>query len=230
MGEHFGSFLIVERGAPFSRGDIILLNRERLIIGRSWENWTPHVSFSSMYVSREQAAVEYCDNHYTISNLSSRQNQFFLNKKNLEKGDIQVLHHGDVISFANDGIELFFCKGMEPGETIELTPKNRRISVFFDDKNLKFYVFGKEIELTGKCYLLFRLLCENKGRAISHEFIKQSVWPERGRGVDGLQQVTDEEVVTVVHRLKERLGSYENLIENIRGYGYILNENRINEK
>jgi DNA-binding winged helix-turn-helix (wHTH) protein len=70
--------------------------------------------------------------------------------------------------------------------------------------------------------VLLHLLYENQGRAVSTLEIKRAVWQEREPGADGMPLVTNEELATLVYRLRKRLGPYKDLIRTVPGYGYML--------
>jgi DNA-binding response OmpR family regulator len=49
-----------------------------------------------------------------------------------------------------------------------------------------------------------------------------NVWPERELGADSMPLVSNEEVTTLVYRLRKRLESHDHLIRTVSGYGYLL--------
>jgi DNA-binding winged helix-turn-helix (wHTH) protein len=57
---------------------------------------------------------------------------------------------------------------------------------------------------------------------VSDREIKRAAWSERGVGVDGAPLVTDEELTTLVYRLRQSLEPHGDLIRTLRGYGYML--------
>lgn len=76
---------------------------------------------------------------------------------------------------------------------------------------------GEELELTATEFKLLYLLVERKGRVQTRENLLVNVW-----NYDS--DIETRTVDTHVRRLREKLGSYANLIETIRGVGYRVSE------
>jgi len=56
--------------------------------------------------------------------------------------------------------------------------------------------------------------------------IRLEVWPERVKDDRGNPLVDDEEITTLVYRLRNQLGECGAMIRTIRGYGYLLDLER----
>ena len=90
--------------------------------------------------------------------------------------------------------------------------------VAIDDRCKRVTVYGAEIQLSPKEYLLLRLCAGDPGRVFSHEEITDRLWPERGPA-DAV------DIKQYVHLLRTKLGKVpkgRNLIENVKGFGYRL--------
>jgi two-component system phosphate regulon response regulator PhoB len=74
---------------------------------------------------------------------------------------------------------------------------------------------AREIELTLTEFKLLRELLVNKGRVRSREVLLNNVW---GYTFEGYDRTVD----THVQRLRRKLGTYGNMIETVRGVGYMV--------
>ncbi|MGV2805992.1 CadC family transcriptional regulator, partial [Clostridium perfringens] len=53
------SFLMVERGNPYERGDVIALTKPITVLGRKGQHFDPDIAFDNIFVSRQPAALLY---------------------------------------------------------------------------------------------------------------------------------------------------------------------------
>ena len=75
---------------------------------------------------------------------------------------------------------------------------------------------GSEIVLTAMEYKLLLIFISNRGRVLSRRQLLHNIWDVAG------DFVTDNTLTVYVKRLREKLGSGEELIETVRGLGYRL--------
>jgi len=87
---------------------------------------------------------------------------------------------------------------------IALDPRARRVTVD-----------GKEVELTNKEFELLRCLMEHRGRVLTRTQLKELVWDF---SFDAKTKVVD----LYVHYLRRKLGEAGDLIETVRGVGYVV--------
>lgn len=73
-----------------------------------------------------------------------------------------------------------------------------------------------ELSLTLKEFDLLAVLIKNKGRVMSREELLNSVW-----NIDA--EIESRTVDVHIRTLRQKLGRYENIIETIRGVGYVIN-------
>jgi pSer/pThr/pTyr-binding forkhead associated (FHA) protein len=213
------AFLIVEKGEPYQPGEALPLVGEKVWLGRPSEGWVPHIPFDSPFISRRHATIECKDGVHFLTDNPENRHGTSLNGKRLAPGEPRELKDRDRISLARDAVVLIFATatpiGSEtwdyPGSQLILEPERREVTLD-----------GQPLPLTGKLYALLALLYENQGRAVSARDIKKAVWKERVTGADGMPLVTDDELRTLVYRLRKRLGPYGSLICTIEGYGYML--------
>jgi two-component system phosphate regulon response regulator PhoB len=85
--------------------------------------------------------------------------------------------------------------------------------VILDDQAHQVTVDGEEVVLTATEFRLLKLLMERKGRVQSRENLLTNVW-----NYDS--EIETRTVDTHVRRLREKLGSYSDMIKTMRGVGY----------
>jgi DNA-binding response OmpR family regulator len=88
--------------------------------------------------------------------------------------------------------------------TVALDPLSRRVSVS-----------GENIELTAKEFDLLECLLRNRGRVLTREELKEYVWDF---SFDAQTKVVD----LYVHYLRRKLGDKGNIVETVRGVGYVV--------
>ena len=99
---------------------------------------------------------------------------------------------------------------LTPGQVIE------EMGPFRMDKNsLKFYLEGKEIELTGTEFKLLIYLLEHQDAELNRVDLLTYVWGYS-------QQAQSRTLDTHMKRLRQKLGEYANCIQTIRGIGYLF--------
>lgn len=222
MEKQLGAFLIVEKGDPYGKGETLQLAGDSVLLGRRWGDHQPDLSFTRPYVSRSHATIAYEDGRYTLTDLSTSKHGTKVNGRRLERGAPCQLNHGDRIGLAEDEVVLVFWAGLEAGETLDFPARKGTATLVINDERKEVLLEGRPIELKGKPYDLLYLLYRRRGRVVSRGEIKNEVWPERDRDDRGAALVGDEEVATLVHRLREQLGQHGRLVRNIRPYGYML--------
>lgn len=215
------AFIVVEKGTPYKKGDVLPIRKEKIVIGRFWEDNKPDFSFDSPYVSRSHIMIECDKESYTLTDAKSKHGTK-VNKKEIEKGAPCELKHLDKISMAKDEVVLVFCCGIDPGETLDFSLSSSKRELVLNEERHEVLLKGSRLNISGKIYELLYLLVQNKNCAVSEEEIKRVVWSERARDDKGEPFVTEEEVNMLVYRLRKELGDYGSVIKTIRGYGYML--------
>ena len=164
-----------------------------------------------------------------MTDLPGSRHGTWINNERLAPGVPRKLKDRDRIGLAREEVVLTFAmvgltvgetwdylellSGTQPKDVIVLVPERREVIV--NDQVLM-------PSLSGKLYVLLEVLYDNRGAAVSDFTIKMKVWPERGLGADGRPLVTDEELATLVYRLRKRLDPHGDLIRTVPGYGYML--------
>jgi two-component system phosphate regulon response regulator PhoB len=85
--------------------------------------------------------------------------------------------------------------------------------LIIDDQQHEIMMDGEAISLTATEFRLLKLLMARKGRVQTREHLLVSVWQYDA-------EIETRTVDTHIRRLREKLGSYADMIETIRGVGY----------
>ncbi|ADI02021.1 FHA domain-containing protein [Syntrophothermus lipocalidus] len=224
-----GAVLIVEQGEPHDKRTAIKLAPGEALIGRPWKTHHPDIPFTSLYISKKHAVLSFQDNQATITDLASRHGTQ-VNGNQLVPYEPYPLKHGDIISLAGGIVLLTFHNMYETEfeQTLDLTqpPANRSIlpqSLVVNGDRREVLLNGKPLRLSGKDAELLIVLYENRGKAISYDEIRRRVWPERPPSPQtNVPDVGNDEITSLVYRLRKRLGQHGNLIVTIPRYGYML--------
>ena len=227
------AFFIVQQGSPHDEGSILLLQSEKVIVGRSWGEHTPDISFDDPHISRNHAEIIYDNEHFTITDLPNSKHGVEINGETLEKGVPHKLKHNDEVNMAKGTVVLRFCYQTEEGATLDLgeffdadklvvKTEDTQQFIIVDENRREVLVEGKEIQprITGNEFELILLLYKNQGKAVPHEEIINWVW----RDVANRDTILRQDVNTLAHRLRKSLGKYGKHIENIPSYGYRLDQ------
>lgn len=224
------AFLIVEKGEPYSAGEVVPLVGDKTLLGRSSREYQPDLAFDSPYVSRQHATIEFSEGAHALTDLESRHGTH-IDGARLAPGEAYDLRDRDRIILARDEVMLTFSlahsAGSETWDYAESQPESLAAQspgpvVILNRDRCEVIIDGRVLELSGKPYDLFCLLYESRGRVVSHVEIKRVVWQERGLGADGMPLVTRDEVTTLINRLRNGLEPYRDLVRTFRGYGYML--------
>jgi pSer/pThr/pTyr-binding forkhead associated (FHA) protein len=166
--------------------------------------------------------IEVKDESCFLTDLESRHGTS-VNGKRLVPGESCELKDRDRISLARDEVVLVFSTTAPTGgETLDYPEPQPDPLLILDPDRREFILDGQPLGLSGRLYDLLLLLYENRGRAVSILDIKAEVWQERGLGADGMPLVTNQEVYTLVRRLRKRFGPHRDLVQTSRGFGYML--------
>lgn len=222
VGSGHVGVLLVEKGDPYKGGELVSLVGGRFTIGRTHGAQRPDLAFSGLGISRAHARIDRGAPGWEITDLASN-NGTLVNGERLRPGVARPLRDGDRIELGRRDVVLVLLLQTAPGDTITY-PRGEVSGLALHEGRRAVLVDGQVVALAGKLYELFRLLWAGRGQAaVSHETIKREVWYDRQPLVTGQADVSDEEVATLVHRLRGQLGPYGDCLRAIRGYGYLLN-------
>ena len=221
--------LIVEEGDPYEKGSEIGLPSSHILIGRPWKDHQPDIPFTSLYISKKHASIDFDQNRCIINDLDSKHGTQ-INGIPIQPYQPCFITHGDLIGFAQGIVNLRVCAvyDSEVENTIDLIQSNTNkndsnSSLLIVTQRREVFIEGNKISLFGKDLTLLLVLFENRNRALSYNEIKAKVWPERPMGIDSnVPDVGNDEITALVYRLRKRLNNFGSLIVSIPRYGYRL--------
>ncbi|MFD4518899.1 MULTISPECIES: FHA domain-containing protein [Paenibacillus] len=220
------SFLMVERGNPYERGDVIPLTKPMMVLGRKGQHFHPDIAFDNIFVSRRHAALLYRNGHFSIKDLDSKHGTY-VNKERLAPQEEVPLQHGDIIVLAGDLIVLSFSI-LSMDETMDITPLIKHLAAIETSGGFQLnpfkqeMVYGEDVyAFSEKEYKCMELLIHHQGQFVSKEQLKTYVWPERSCSTDEVPDVSSEELNALIYRVRKKTRNIL-AIESIRGKGYIL--------
>ncbi|MFC7678799.1 FHA domain-containing protein [Paenibacillus sp. GCM10028914] len=220
------SFLVVERGNPYERGDVIPLNNPLMTLGRKGKQWNPDIPFDNVFVSRKHAALIYKNGLFYIKDLNSKHGTF-VNQERLAPSEEKVLEHSDLIALAGDLIVLSFSS-VSMDETMDITPQMKQMAAYKPSDRVELdpfkqeFVFEEEVyAFSEKEYKCIEILINHKNQFVSKEQMKCWIWPERSYSEGDVPDVSAEELNALIYRVRKKTRHILS-IESIRGRGYIL--------
>jgi pSer/pThr/pTyr-binding forkhead associated (FHA) protein len=225
------AYLIVEKGLPYSAGDVLPLFGGTTLLGRNSKECQNDIAFTSPFVSRRHAVIEGRDGEFTLTSLIEAKHGTTVKGVLLEPGAPYTLRAGDRIGLTDGLVVLVFAVvGSAGSETWDFParppeprePPKPEPPVAFNPERREVIVDGSPRTLTDRLFNLFSILYDNRGRAVSDLEIKKAVWSDYELGVDGKPLVTDQELSTLKYRLCQILEPHGDLIRALRGYGYML--------
>ncbi len=99
--------------------------------------------------------------------------------------------------------------------------KNKVISInniiHVDMQKYKVFIKDKEIKLTTTEFNILTILAQHRGWVLSRDQLLDHLWGDE-------KIVVDRTIDVHIRHLREKLGKYSNVIKNIRGVGYKLEE------
>lgn len=110
-------------------------------------------------------------------------------------------------------VDKILSRNMHTSDSENIPVRIQIGGVILDEETHQVTVDGKEIVLTATEFRLLKQLMERKGRVQSRENLLTNVW-----NYDS--DIETRTVDTHVRRLREKLGSYANMIKTMRGVGY----------
>ncbi|MBU1055524.1 MAG: FHA domain-containing protein [Proteobacteria bacterium] len=214
------AYIFIEKGNPYDKGTLIPLSKKSISIGRQFSADEPDIAFSNPVISRNHLLIEWKNGSYQAVDKNSK-NGTKINDKKLEKSTFYELGNGDRLRLANDTAILLFSYEVKP-TTVTMHEESEELQIRFNADRRELFIESQKIVLRGNLYELFGVLYKNRGKVVSHSEIKEAVWPERARDEKGEPFTSEEEIHVLMMRMRHKLGAYSRFLNNIRGYGYIL--------
>lgn len=219
--------LIVEKGEPLEKGSSIKLPPKEILLGRTWETNRPDISFSSPYISKKHAMIDYKNGLFTVTDLASKHGTA-VNGTGIIPNHPYILKNGDQISLSKDEAILIFngAPEEETSDFFDLKPKfsgPAQDSLSINQERREILIDGKVLYLSGKDMELLLYLHRNRCKAVSYNEIKTGIWPERPPGsAGGVPDVGADEITALIYRLRKKLGKHGHRIVTVPRFGYML--------
>lgn len=224
--------LYVIHGEPYRSGTCVNLNEDETLVGRASHQLTPDLAFTNAFISRKHFIIRKEGDKAVLYDLGSRHGTE-INGVRLTPHTPYPLSNFDIIKLAK-GMTVLHFSYMFADQTLDIEPlsitkqfKAPELPLKIDWEKRECYVNSKRIPMSEKEYLLIKVLSENANRLVALEDIKSSVWPERSTGVDGVPNVTLDELNALVYRVRKKYGKDTFLISAVRGIGYVLESESI---
>jgi len=214
--------LIMETGEPYESSSEIQVETCPVLIGRLSNTFKPDICFSSLHISRRHASLICEGGIFKLVDLGSKHGTS-INNERLVSGTAYELHDGDRISLSNGVVSFWFCDNRNDDITIDFDSTNDNDishipSMIINVERREVLVDRIDAGLYGKEMDLLLCLYTNKNRGVSYDEIRRSVWPERWK--DGYIDVNNNEITTLVHRTRKKLGPHGKSIVSIPRFGY----------
>lgn len=216
--------LIVEQGTPFEEGAFIPLSGVKTVLGRQGNQWDPDIAFNNVFVSRKHLIIHRKNGQFFIEDLNSKHGTF-LNNQRLKANEQVPLRVTDKITLANELIQLSFSANLDV--TFDMLPVNKSVAghvatdCYLDPLKQEAVIQEVPYQFSGKEYMCFEYLLQNRDGFVSKEALKKKVWPERCGNAEETPDVSNEEINVLLYRIRRKT-QRQICIENIRGKGYIL--------
>lgn len=222
--------LYIIRGEPYRPGTCIQLNRADIELGRMSKESNPDVEFSNIFISRKHLSIRREGEKAVLYDLGSRHGS--------EVNGVRVIPHAPYVLETNDRIELArgtavlhftYTSGEETleFESIRENPETVCLAAGHAEvlwEKRECHVDGQKILMSEKEYLFLKLLHQNINRLVTISEIKSHVWHDRMPAMDGLPDVTADEINALIYRIRKKYGRETFQITAVRGNGYILED------
>jgi pSer/pThr/pTyr-binding forkhead associated (FHA) protein len=209
MSEQLAPMLVLYTGESIQKQWPVL--QKTMTIGRSGDC---DIVLPERQISRYHVRIELEAKGYVLRDLGSKNGTYVNGEKISEQA--WSLHDGDEIVLANV-VHFGFIAGEATLPLDEGSLSRGMLVINTATKNVQ---VGRKVldpPLSPAQFSLLSLLMEHRKRVVSREEVIDVVWPDAEGGV------TDQAVDALVYRLRERLeelGTGENYVETIRGYGF----------
>lgn len=224
--------LYMEKGEPFAPGARILLEREETVFGRPSHDAVPDVALLNAFVSRRHLMIRQEHGQPVIVDLGSKHGTE-LEGRVLQPHVSYPLHEMDVISLAKGMVVMRFSHHFSD-QTLELEPRivmgqkpKEPPSLRVDQEKRVCFVNGEAVYMSEKEWRLFLMLYEKANILVTIEDIKRAVWPERTPDPLGVPDVGNEELSSLVYRVRKKLQHSHFNIQTIRGGGFIFETDEV---
>lgn len=222
--------LYVEKGEPYHPGSCVILDTDETVIGRASQHGVPDVAFFNAFVSRRHVAIRNESGKAVLYDLGSKHGTD-IGGMTLDQHTPYPLQNGDVIRLAGGMVVLRFSYQFAD-MTLELeshmiaeymqTLQGEVPDLRIDREKRVAYVGHECVTMSDKEWRLFLMLYEQCGSLATFEQIKRTVWPERSSDEHGVPDVGNDELSSLVYRIRKKLQGSRYTIQTVRATGFIF--------
>ncbi|KEO83024.1 FHA domain-containing protein [Tumebacillus flagellatus] len=216
--------LYVEKGEPYHAGSCLLLEADETVVGRATQHEVPDIAFQNVFVSRRHLSIQNVNGKAVLQDLGSKTGTYIGDRK-LEAHVPYELQNLDIIRLAGGMVSLRFSYELTE-MTLELDLNALPIDDISDlriDREKRVAWVGADcVTMSDKEWRLFLMLYEHAGSLVSFETIKRTVWPERALDEHGVPDVGNDELSSLVYRIRKKLHHSRYTISTVRGTGFIF--------
>jgi pSer/pThr/pTyr-binding forkhead associated (FHA) protein len=216
--------LYVEKGEPYHAGSCLLLDAEETVIGRTSQQAVPDIAFLNAFVSRRHLLIRHVQGKAVVEDLGSKHGTH-IGGTPLEPHTPYELQDSDVIRLAGGMVSLRFSYQFTE-MTLELDIASlQQINIGdlrIDREKRVAYVENDVITMSDKEWRLFLMLYDQAGSLVSFETVKRTVWSERIPDEGGVPDVGNDELSSLVYRIRKKLQNSRYTIQTVRGTGFLF--------
>lgn len=219
--------LYVIRGEPHRSGTCVNLSEDEWVVGRMTSDDTPDLAFSNAFISRKHFMIKKEHEQAVLYDLGSRHGTE-INGVRIEPFTPHILRSFDIIKLAKGMVVIHFSY-LFADQTLEFEPISYQRPFEFQEAGFSInwekhecYVDGQRISMSEKEYGFIKVLNDHANQLVSFDQIKRTVWQERSAGLDGVPDVSMDELNALIYRIRKKYGKDTFTISAVRGSGYVL--------
>jgi pSer/pThr/pTyr-binding forkhead associated (FHA) protein len=224
--------LYIEKGEPYHAGTCLLLESDETVIGRPSHRFVPDIAFINAFVSRRHLVIRHENGKAVLYDLDSKHGTE-VNGIALAPNTPHTLQASDKISLAQGMVVMRYSNYISEmtleieadvlAEHLQKLQAAPTLPAFRVDREKRLcYINGESVFMSDKEWRLFLMLYDQTNVLVTNEAIKCEVWPERSLDPEGVPDVGNEELSSLMYRIRRKLQKSNYEIHTIRGCGYIL--------
>nr|WP_236587813.1 FHA domain-containing protein [Tumebacillus amylolyticus] len=200
------------------------METDETVVGRATQHEVPDIAFANVFVSRRHLLIQNVNGRAVLQDLGSKTGTFIGDRK-LTPHTPYELQNLDIIRLAGGMVSLRFSSELTD-MTMELDINALPLDDINDlriDREKRVCWIGSEcVTMSDKEWRLFLMLYEHAATLVTFEEIKRIVWPERTPDDDGVPDVGNDELSSLVYRIRKKLHQSRYTISTVRGTGFIF--------
>jgi DNA-binding response OmpR family regulator len=221
--------LYIEKGESSHGGSCLLLEADETVIGRPSHQYVPDIAFINAFVSRRHLVIRNENGKAVLYDLGSKHGTE-INGIPLQPNTAYPLKANDKVSLAQGMVVMRYSNyisemtlEIESEALAEHLRNMLQTPAFSVDREKRLcYINGESVFMSDKEWRLFLMLFDRANVLVTNEAIKREVWPERSLDPEGVPDVGNEELSSLMYRIRRKLQKSNFEIHTIRGVGYIF--------